>query len=409
MKKTLLAGIAFICAVLSISSLTVWAADSEQPTPQPQETPAPPALLPGMTAPLAFSAKPMSYDVGYLGKVYVTGVASGLGFVQNHHVAGDQTGYGDVSNGQLMLNKPDGLIQYFVQVGAYSLPALGAAYIPADKAIGDFYSAFPQGFLKLQLTDAFSIAGGKLPTLIGAEYTFTFENMNIERGLLWNQENAVNRGAQANYVLGPVSLALSWNDGFYSGKYSWITGSAAWAIDSANALSFVGGGNVSESSVSSTATPLFQNNQQIYNLIYTHTEGGWTFTPYFQATHVPEIHRIGALEGANTFGGALLVNYRFSDDADVGGLPLAGFSLPARLEFIAATGSVGGGAPNLLYGPGSKAMSLTVTPTYQYSIFFVRPEVSFVAAFDTTSGSAFGSHGNDDTQVRFLMEGGVIF
>jgi len=28
----------------------------------------------------------------------------------------------------------------------------------------------------------------KLPTLIGAEYTFTFENMNIERGLLWNQE-----------------------------------------------------------------------------------------------------------------------------------------------------------------------------------------------------------------------------
>ena len=43
---------------------------------------------------------------------------------------------------------------------------------------------------------------GALPTLIGAEYTFTFENMNIERGLLWNQENAVNRGIQVNQTMG---------------------------------------------------------------------------------------------------------------------------------------------------------------------------------------------------------------
>jgi hypothetical protein len=38
--------------------------------------------------------------------------------------------------------------------------------------------------------------------LIGAEYTFTFENMNIQRGLLWNQENAVTRGVQVNQTMG---------------------------------------------------------------------------------------------------------------------------------------------------------------------------------------------------------------
>jgi hypothetical protein len=52
---------------------------------------------------------------------------------------------------------------------------------------------------------------------MGAEYTFTFENMNIERGLLWNQENAINRGIQVNQTIGK-SASLSWNDGFYSNR-----------------------------------------------------------------------------------------------------------------------------------------------------------------------------------------------
>jgi len=409
MKKTLFVRIALICAALSIGPLTAWASDSDQATPQPEGTPAPPALLPGMAGPLAFSAKPLSYDVPHLGTVYLTGVASGLGFWQAHPLPGDQIWEGDVSNGQVMVNKPDGFFQFFAQAGAYSLPALGALYFPATHAIGDFYTAFPQGFLKLQPTDSFSIMGGKLPTLIGAEYTFTFENMNVERGLLWNQENAVNTGLQANYTIGPVALSFSWNNGFYSGKYSWLTGLAAWTIDSANILTFVGGGNTSETTISSIATPVFQNNSSIFNLIYTHTDGGWTIVPYIQVTHVPEIHKIGALESANTYGAAVLVNYHFADDSEVAGVPLGGFSLPVRLEFIGSTGSNSGGAPNLLYGPSSKAFSITVTPTYQYSIFFVRPEFSFVSAFNPTNGLAFGSDGQETTQTRLLAEAGVIF
>ena len=77
------------------------------------------------------------------------------------------------------------------------------------------------------LADSFSIEAGKLPTLIGDEYTFTFENMNIERGLLWNQEPAVSRGVQANYTAGPLTSRVSWNDGYYSNVYNWISGSAA--------------------------------------------------------------------------------------------------------------------------------------------------------------------------------------
>jgi hypothetical protein len=46
----------------------------------------------------------------------------------------------------------------------------------------------PQSFLKLQAGKNTAFEIGALPTLIGAEYTFSFENMNVERGLLWNQE-----------------------------------------------------------------------------------------------------------------------------------------------------------------------------------------------------------------------------
>jgi len=63
----------------------------------------------------------------------------------------------------------------------------------------------------------------------------------------------------------------------------------------------------------------------------------------------------------------------------------------------------------LLYGPGSKAWSFTVTPTYQYKRFFARTEFSFVKANDFVSGSAFGPDGNSSTQTRVLLEAGALF
>jgi hypothetical protein len=95
---------------------------------------------------------------------------------------------------------------------------------------------------------------GNLPTLFGAEYTFTFENMNIERGLLWNQENAITRGVQLNYTYGPLSGSLSWNNGFYSHSYTWVDGSVAWTINSANTLSFVDGGQTGFAASNNFAT-----------------------------------------------------------------------------------------------------------------------------------------------------------
>lgn len=399
-------------ADLAIGSVDLWAGQLAQatpaPTPAPAEQPAAPAAptamtTPAMTGPLAANSAPFSFDAGFLGPVYVTGAVSGLGLVQSNPFPGDHTGAVSLSNGQVFVQKTDGWLQYFVQVGAYTLPALGTPYFNTAKATGDFYGPVPQAFIKLAPTDNFSVMAGKLPTLIGAEYTFSFENMNIERGLLWNQENAVNRGVQANYTAGPVAFALSLNDGFYSNQYTWLWGSAAYTIDPANTLSVVGGGNMAHSTKLTLATPI-QNNEEIFNLIYTYNAAPWTITPYFQFTHVPTTPSVGALQAASTYGGAILANYSFAADS-----PLSGVSLPVRFEYIASTGSAAAGAPNLIYGPGSDALSITATPTYQFDKYFVRAEVSYVQAMHTTPGLVFGPTGNSKTQTRGVLEFGILF
>ena len=143
-----------------------------------------PVPTPGMTGPLLANQDPTTFHAGPFGDVYVTGAATGLAFYQDNVAPGDRGFRADIANGQVFIQKTDGVVQFFVQAGVYSMPDLGTPYLRATKATSDFYGALPQAFIKIAPTDTFSIMAGKLPTLIGAEYTFSFENMNIERPAL---------------------------------------------------------------------------------------------------------------------------------------------------------------------------------------------------------------------------------
>lgn len=354
---------------------------------------------PAMSGPLAANPTPISLDAGPLGKIYIGGILSGLGFWQSNHIPGDQEWRADASNGQVFVQKTDGWLQFYVQAGAYSLPSLGTAYVTSGNVIGDTYGAVPVAYAKIVPNDSFSVEAGKLPTLIGAEYTFSFQNMDIERGLLWNQEPAVSRGIQANYSSGPFSLALSWNDGFYSDRLNWVSGSAAYTIDSSNSITFVAGGNTGHTGYSSFATPLAQNNGDIFNLVYTWTSGSWTVNPYVQYANVSADAAIGIARSASTTGGALLVSYALNDDWKIAG----------RAEYISSSGSTSPGIPNLLYGPSSNAWSFTLTPTYQHGIFFARGEASYVGVGSATPGDVFSTNLDKTTQARLLIEAGVLF
>ena len=171
---------------------------------------APPTPLPSpsITGPLS-SIPPAEFGAGQFGKLAVNGFLSGIGLWQGNHVPGDNSTRAALSNWQVVIQKPDGWLQFYFQAGAYNIPAVGTSFLSTGKTISDLYGPVPVAFLKLQPGKNTSIEIGSLPTLIGAEYTFTFENMNVERGLLWNQENAVNRGIQINQTIGKFSGSLS--------------------------------------------------------------------------------------------------------------------------------------------------------------------------------------------------------
>jgi hypothetical protein len=370
-------------------NIPVCRAQQPQP-PQPLPTPA-------MTGPLQ-TAAPFTFDAGPFGKLDLTGIVSGLGLWQGKPVPGDDSAEGDLSNGQVFIQKTEGWWQFYLQAGAYNIPALATPFLHTGDTMSDFYGPLPVGFLKLTPTKNLNFLIGQLPTLIGAEYTFTFENMNIERGLLWDQENAINRGIQVNDTFGKLSASLSWNDGFYSNRYTWLSGSLAYAINASNTLSFTAGGNLGQTAFRTLATPV-QNNSSIYDVIYTYTKGNWTVQPYFQYTDVPTNPNIGITHGAATRGGAVLANYNFTHH----------LSLAGRGEYISSTGSASEQTINLLFGPGSAGWSLSITPAFQDRGFFLRGEFSFVQATSYTPGSAFGSQGMNRNQPRGEIEVGFMF
>ena len=349
-----------------------------------------------MTGPLS-GLPPAVFEAGPFGKLAVNGILGGSGMWTGNYVPGDNSHQAALSNGQVFIQKTDGWFQYYMQAGAYNIPALGAPFLATDKTLSKLYGPVPVAFVKLQAGKNTSFLIGELPTLIGAEYTFTFENMNVERGLLWNQENAVNRGIQVSETMGKFTASLSWNDGFYSNRYSWLSGSLTYA-KGPHSLAFVGAGNLGQTAYQTAATPV-QNNSSIYNIIYTYTKGAWILQPYFQYTDVPTDPAIGIMKGASTTGGAVLVSRTFKH----------GFSLPGRFEYISSSGSAAKQSVNLLWGPGSAGTSFTVTPTFQRAGLFLRGDLSWVHASSYTPGDAFGSAGTNANQPRAVIEMGFIF
>jgi hypothetical protein len=370
---------------------------SDQKASTQAETPAPsPLTTPAITGPLQ-AAPPIEIDAGPLGKLDLNGVVSGIGLAQGSYVAGDDSKQAALSNGQVFIQKTTGWWQFYLQAGAYNILALGTPFLPTDKAITDLYGPVPVAYVKLVPAKNTSILVGALPTLMGAEYTFDFENMNIERGLLWNQENAVNRGIQLNQALGKFTAALTWNDGYYSNRYSWFSGSLTY-VGGPHSLSFIGMGNLGQTARQTLATPI-QNDGSMYAFIYTYTKGNWIVQPYYQYSSVPTNPSVGVLRGASTNGGALLLS-RFLK---------RGFSVAARAEYIASSGSIAQNSVNLVYGPGSSAWSFTLTPTFQRQRFFARGDVSVVRANSVTPGDAFGTSGTDQNQARGVVELGLLF
>ena len=368
------------------------AAQAAPPAATPVPLPAPAVIGPLRPAP------PTTVAAGPLGTLELNGAVSVLGLWQSHPAAGDQGTQSGLANGMLFLQKTSGPVQFYLQAGAYNIPILGTPFLATGDTVRNLFGPVPVAYVKLPLGQYFNLEAGVLPTLIGAEDTFSFQNLNVMRGLLWNQENDVNRGLQLNASAGQWTAAISWNDGYYSNRYTWLNGEVSYAFNPANSLEVAAGGNLGQTAYRTAAVPV-QNNSRIVDVIYSFTRGPWIVEPYYQYTDVPTNLAAGVPNGAATSGGALLASYSFANHV----------SLAGRVEYIAATGSAAQPSLNLLYGPGSRAWSFTLTPGWQRQRLYARADLGWVHASGITAGDAFGQAGADSTQVRPTAEIGLLF
>jgi hypothetical protein len=367
------------------------------PAQAPAAAPAPLSTF-VLTGPLQW-LPPAIFDAGPLGKLSVNGIVTGFAQFQNNSVSPDHETQATLSNGQIFIQKADGKLQYYIQAGAYTMPTLSVQFANAQNTMNNFYGPVPVAFLKLQAGATTQFVIGSLPTLMGAESTFTYQNFNIERGIVWNQENAINRGFQINQTVGKhLSGAISWNDGYYSNRYSWLSGSLTYA-KGPHSLVYDGMGNLGQTAYQTTATPV-QNNSYMHVVIYTYTKGAWIVQPYFQYSNLPKNLKVGVPKATSATGGALNVSYAFK----------SGFSLPVRWEYLTSSGSATDGSLNLLgFGSGSAGTTFTATPTYQKGGMYLRSDLAWVHAIDSTSGDVFGPKGTDQSQFRAVLEFGFIF
>jgi hypothetical protein len=409
-----------LCAGAASLGLAWAGAAAADTAPAAPAAPAPtPMAQPAMGATIAANPNPGTFDAGPLGKLTVDGVITGIGFYQSPSQF--TTGHGlnnvfDVSNAQVIINKSDGPIQFYMQAGAYSFPTVGVPYTKSFTQVSGGFGVVPQGFIKFVPNSTLSVEVGALPTLIGSELAFTFQNMNIQRGLLWNTEPLVSKGIQGNVTLGSWSGSLAITDGYYTGTYTNVSGLLSYTFKNSDVLTFAAEGNAG---VATSAGSLA--NGQVYNLIYTHVMGPWTINPYIQYQTTPNI--AGVSQAGTIWAGAVLAKYSFN----------AEWSLAGRIEYE----SSGGSADLLGYGAGSNAFSLTLTPTYQKGIFFARAEFSYVGlgnyahSYTTsiptfvycdedflcegppttsfTNGEGFGGTGDNSSQYRVGFETGLVF
>jgi hypothetical protein len=421
LKRPLLA----LTAVL-LSSVCAYAADLKAPV---APAPVPASCKAEITFPayggfIKQNPNPACLTIGGLGDIYVGGAVSGYFYTQSNQfpaafappgVSGDRAARADISNLMGFIQKADGPFQFYAAFGAYTIPGLGAPVYSAFDQTDLLYSPVPIVFGKYVINDNWSIQGGRMPTLIGSELPFTFQNLNISRGLLFNQENVINQGVQVNYSDGPWAASFAATDGFYSGEINWVTGAITYKIDPANTIGINGGTHFSSyTNFDSTtsrglrfqfATPATLQNSSIISANYTYADGPWIVTPYIQYTNVERNDAL-VLAGAETFGAALLASYAFTDN----------FALAGRVEYITQSGNRAN-IPlqsNILYGPGSSAFSFTVTPTFTFDRYFLRGEFSTVQLYDISTfggiaGTGFGRNGLKTSQERYMIETGITF
>ncbi len=355
-------------------------------------------------------ASPPSIHVnaGPLGQLTLGGILSVNARAQSNRY--DMTGpagkyfSADVTDGLVSVAKTHGLLQFYLEAGAYNFYGIGQPASSTGTNISNTYGALPLAYLQITPNKNFNLQIGKLPAIPGITPLtgLISSSYNIQFGLDGWQQQTITRGIQANYTAGPFSASLAWTDGYYSKRFNWVVGQVTYSPSSSSTFIVQGGGNAGHTSY---LGPL--DNSDFYLLGYNYSGKRWNGFAYLQYQKLINGKDFGNLSDGNQYGASIDVNYGFTKH----------YSLSTRLDYMAYSDTpsfyYGGQSTTLVgnelgYGPGSRAVGLTLTPIYQYKHWFIEGEMSYVHVYHFTPGEAFGENGNQPNQFVAMINTGFF-
>lgn len=138
----------------------------------------------------------------------------------------------DASNALFTVARATGPFRYSLTIGAYSFPVVGSPLVSVffSGANTSLYGIVPDGYVEYVPNERVAIMVGKLGALLGQENVFTYENINIQRGIGWNLEPLISRRARLVYTLGKFGADVEINDGYYSGSHHALEDLIGWTF-----------------------------------------------------------------------------------------------------------------------------------------------------------------------------------
>ncbi len=339
------------------------------------------ALL-SLLGPLAL-AQALELKLEPIGTINVNGALTVYTIHSNNIAVNDnrKTRY-DVGSAIMSLSKPAEPFGFTLIGGAYAVPVVGAPLSKTSEST-DLFSPIPVAYVEYSPMKGLSIQAGKLPTIIGYESAFTYQNNNIQRGLVWNMQPLINNGVRLTYSTDFLFVKLGVNDGFYTLS----TTDPKPALEASLGLTPMKDGSVALNVIvpHKDSRP---NNREL-NLVASYTLDKLSLGGDLLYVEAPRSNTAGVPQKAKASGVALHLSY-----------DLKPFKLSGRIEYVKDnsdnTDIVG-------LADGNKALTFTATPAYTHGSLFLRGELSYVKA-----DQPFTVNGKRD-QIRIGAEVGFMF
>ncbi len=227
----------------------------------------------------------------------------------------------------------------------------------------------------------FDIMAGRILTNIGGEAAYTWENYNIQRGLVWNGEPVFYNGVRVSAEFGRF--------GVYAGVNDRDTSDGKMAVEAGISTQLPYKTSVSLNALVPDSKD--ENPTKVVNLTFN-----IDYLPNLPITFYADyLSTPQAGQDAQSVGLALLTDYKFNKQISVG----------ARVEYVNNDGD----GDNYGIGVGNNAVTFTVTPKYQINKYlYIRGEASYVKL-----GNKYYVKKNDgtttDTEFRLGAEIGFVF